>query len=310
MQSPLFKPSAIFSEQVEAAPIAVQITGAQSITKQATKQHARFAGDNQEEAASILIDHPPQNFSANVECIFESSSKRMLFIRAERFKQAELTLNICVEKNATTHVVLLLKNAHDATAKFDIKATVAEKADFTLTMFHLNEGRTIGDISVINQVNAHSNVSLFDVDRGTSKADFRLENICAAPYAAGQLTTRCMLYDKATSRIQGVPVITTGSHDADNHLDQMSILFSPQARSESVPLLSVANNAVRASHRSAIARLSDDDVFYFNTRGITKSEAEKLYLSGFLSEVARPIPVKEIANCCTEAVHHFLENAS
>ncbi len=119
-----------------------------------------------------------------------------------------------------------------------------------------------------------------------------------------------MLYDQAQSRIQAVPVIVQDAHDTSNHLDQMSILFSQQARCESVPLLSVANNAVSASHRSAIARLGDEDVFYFNTRGISRREAEKLYLSGFLGEVSRRIPVESIASCTTEAVHHFLEDVA
>ncbi len=310
MQSVLFKPLANQMDSAESRTVVPKIEGAQVVVQADGSVHAHMQGNDIEKTTSCFFEEN-KDFASRVTLKFEEGSRHLCFVRAEHFGLARLDLAIEVATQAESHIVLLIKTSRDAECAFAITSQIEADASLDISFLNLNAGTISGDISnTLCGHGAKAHATIFDMGRHSAATDLRVENICAVPHTSGNIVTRSILYDRTQSRIQGAPIISAGAHDAENHLDQMSILLSPNARSESVPLLSVANNAVRASHRSAIARMSEEDLFYCNTRGITRAEAEKLYLSGFLHQTVRGIPVEAIVNCTTEAVSHFVEDVS
>ncbi len=310
MQSTLFKPLAQRPDFAQTKQIIPEIDGAEVLTVADGSVIATMQGNDIEKTTSCFFEKH-QNFGTRTSFVFRENSHHLCFVRAEHFAEAHLDLQIEVESNAKAHFIFLVKTPLDAKCRFAIKAQVQKNASLQIIFLNLNTGSISGDISCdLQATGAKAHTAVFDMGRYRAKTDLRIENICALPHTSGSIVTRSILYDQTHSRIQGAPVINAGAHDSENHLDQMSILLSPNSHSESIPLLSVANNAVRASHRSSIARMSAEDLFYCNTRGITRAEAEKLYLSGFLHQVLRNVPVEAIANCTTEAVYHFVEDVS
>lgn len=308
MKTLLLKPSAVYPDTKGIPRIPPKIVGADSIVESKGKLTAKFAGINSSEGAYLFFEDR-HAFTSDMHFVFEKGCKRLFFFRAERFQKADLAVDITVEQDAAVDFIVLLKNEQESETKIAMTIDVKNGGNFKCAFIHLNSGRFAGDFSLqTSEERAHAEFSLFNLGRFSGVADYRIENICDTPFTSGKIVTRSILMEKASSRIQAIPVITKSAHDAENHLDQMAMLLSPEARSESVPLLSVANNAVRASHRSSVARLTEEDLFYLNTRGIGRQDAEKLLLNGFLHEIVGQIPTDSIRNCATEGVQHFLEH--
>jgi Fe-S cluster assembly scaffold protein SufB len=61
------------------------------------------------------------------------------------------------------------------------------------------------------------------------------------------------------------------------------LLMSPTARAEAVPILNRAND-VKCSHAATISNIPMEHVFYLMSRGISKIDAEKLIVEGFLAK--------------------------
>lgn len=72
----------------------------------------------------------------------------------------------------------------------------------------------------------------------------------------------------------------------ENH----TILLSAGARAETKPQLEIYADDVECSHGATTGFLSEDEQFYMRSRGIPESEARKLQLISFLSEVAERLP--------------------
>lgn len=49
--------------------------------------------------------------------------------------------------------------------------------------------------------------------------------------------------------------------------------------------MEIKNNEVKASHSASVGRIDEEQLFYLESRGVEKHDAEKLIIKGFLGEV-------------------------
>ncbi|GHV14914.1 hypothetical protein AGMMS49938_11910 [Fibrobacterales bacterium] len=72
-----------------------------------------------------------------------------------------------------------------------------------------------------------------------------------------------------------------------------SLLLSPNARAISKPELKIYCDAVECYHGATCGNLSEDDLFYLQSRGMTLENAKKILQNAFAKEVAREHPSEE-----------------
>ena len=79
-----------------------------------------------------------------------------------------------------------------------------------------------------------------------------------------------------------IPKNTNGCEGFQNH---RGILLSDQAKIVATPQLEIWSEDVVCSHGSAVGPLPEEEIFYLETRGLKKSEAEKILLSCFFNDI-------------------------
>ena len=79
-----------------------------------------------------------------------------------------------------------------------------------------------------------------------------------------------------------IPKNTNGCEGYQNH---RGILLSDKAKISAIPQLEIWSEDVVCSHGSAVGPLPEEEVFYLQSRGLKKSEAEKLLLSSFFNDI-------------------------
>jgi len=70
--------------------------------------------------------------------------------------------------------------------------------------------------------------------------------------------------------------------------------LSDKAQVHSLPKLEIATDDVKCSHGATIASLDPQQLFYLQSRGITKDQAEKMLIEGFTRPVLEEIPIQRI----------------
>lgn len=79
-----------------------------------------------------------------------------------------------------------------------------------------------------------------------------------------------------------IPKNTNGCEGYQNH---RGILLSDKAKIMATPQLEIWSEDVVCSHGSAVGPLPEDEVFYLESRGLKKTEAEKILLSSFFNDI-------------------------
>jgi Fe-S cluster assembly protein SufD len=87
-----------------------------------------------------------------------------------------------------------------------------------------------------------------------------------------------------------------------------NLLLTEGARADSVPNLEIETGKIEgAGHASASGRFDDEQLFYLMARGVPESDAKKLVVRGFLSEMIQKIGVEEVEQRLIKTIELELE---
>ena len=110
---------------------------------------------------------------------------------------------------------------------------------------------------------------------------------------------QAILFDSARLTIEPLVRIIKGSRGADTSVTLRTILAGNNARDTSQPYLEIDENNVKARHSATIGKIGDDELFYLQSRGLEKSEAEKIMIMGVINEFMKYIPLQNQSDIFT-----------
>lgn len=94
--------------------------------------------------------------------------------------------------------------------------------------------------------------------------------------------------------------ITALVSDVKGHTECNGIIVSDEASIVAIPELEARAKNVELTHEAAIGKISEDEIFYLQTRGFTREEAISLIIGGFLESGLSELPAN---------VEKYLKNA-
>ncbi|MEK7595665.1 MAG: SufD family Fe-S cluster assembly protein [Patescibacteria group bacterium] len=106
---------------------------------------------------------------------------------------------------------------------------------------------------------------------------------------------RGVLKDSSYSSFKGMIKIEKNAQQTNSYLDDDVLILGKNARNESEPTLEIEADNVKATHGATTGRISEEQVFYLTSRGLTKEQAEELIVKGFLEPVLAKIRESQIS---------------
>lgn len=71
-----------------------------------------------------------------------------------------------------------------------------------------------------------------------------------------------------------------------------TLILDPESKSDTYPLNIVSNSSSSLEHEATVSKISDDQLFYLESRGLSKKEALELIVMGFVEPFARELPLE------------------
>lgn len=101
----------------------------------------------------------------------------------------------------------------------------------------------------------------------------------------GDLLLKGALKDKSRAVFRGLIKIDPTGQQTNSYLKNDNLILSETARADSIPSLEIDANDVRASHGATIGQISEEYIFYLQSRGIPRGTAVRMIVEGFFSSV-------------------------
>ncbi len=122
-------------------------------------------------------------------------------------------------------------------------------------------------------------------------------------FTTGDLLFKGVLKERARAVFQGLIKIHPGAQDTNAYLSDQTLLLSDEARADSIPSLEIEANEVRASHGATVSQIDEDQIFYLMTRGLSRPEAVRIIVMGFMQPVMDRVPLESVV----EKLHAALD---
>jgi len=113
-----------------------------------------------------------------------------------------------------------------------------------------------------------------------------------APNTSSRLVSRSVIQGDAKAVFRGKVYVAKNARGAKGHVECSTLLLSPQAKTETIPVLDAENDEVELAHEATVGRISKDHLFYLMSRGLTEQEALSLIVNGFVSPILKEIPLE------------------
>jgi Fe-S cluster assembly protein SufB len=112
----------------------------------------------------------------------------------------------------------------------------------------------------------------------------------------------------SSNTYRGLVKIVAGAENARNYSQCDSMLVGNQCSAHTVPYIEVKNKSATLEHEASTSRLSEDQIFYLQSRGLNSEKAISMLVNGFCKEVFKQLPL-EFSVEAVKLIEMKLENS-
>ncbi len=145
-------------------------------------------------------------------------------------------------------------------------------------------------------------MSGFYFSNGKQHLDHDTQQNHLAPNTTSDLLFKGALLDESRSIWQGMIYVDPNASKTDGYQANRNLVLSGKARADSIPGLEILTDDVRCTHGATIGKIDQDLIFYLQTRGLNRKEAEKMVVEGFFDPIMQRIPFDAIRERFKKAI--------
>ncbi|HXF43726.1 MAG TPA: Fe-S cluster assembly protein SufB [Pyrinomonadaceae bacterium] len=97
---------------------------------------------------------------------------------------------------------------------------------------------------------------------------------------------------RSNNSYRGLVKVMPKAENARNYTQCDSMLIGSKAKANTFPYIEVMNASARVEHEATTSRISEEQLFYLQQRGISEEDAISLIINGFCKEVFRELPME------------------
>jgi len=196
-----------------------------------------------------------------------------------------------VGEGAQLHYTIEQSAAPTARVMLTRRALLGKDAKLRLALAELGGEHVVERIRVVEAEHGGDvEMSGFFFADADQHVDLETEVIHAAGATESQTLIRSAGTGRGQGRYLGNIKILKAAHGANASLRDDALLLSKESHVDSIPALEIAANDVKAFHGATVGAISEDEIFYAQTRGLERSQAERMIALGFFEPAIARFP--------------------
>lgn len=130
------------------------------------------------------------------------------------------------------------------------------------------------------------------ITKGRQQADTGTKMIHMGRNTKSRIISKGISAGKSDNTYRGLVKILAGADGARNFTQCDSLLIGDQCGAHTVPYIESKNPSAKLEHEATTSKISEDQLFYCQQRGLSAEEATALIVNGFCKEVMQNLPME------------------
>jgi Fe-S cluster assembly protein SufB len=113
-----------------------------------------------------------------------------------------------------------------------------------------------------------------------------------APHTSSTIISKSVARGGGRTSYRGLVQVNPRAHHSRSTVKCDALLVDTISRSDTYPYVDVRTDDVTMGHEATVSKVSDDQLFYLMSRGLTEDEAMAMVVRGFVEPIARELPME------------------
>lgn len=149
--------------------------------------------------------------------------------------------------------------------------------------------------AILRGKNAKASILAVSIANGPYIKDNGAKVYHLAPNTKSEVIAKSISSNGGLTIYRGLIYIAKGAISAASHVQCDSLLLDEKSRSMTIPHNQVLEANAEVTHEATAGRISEDALFYLQSRGLSEDESKSLIVLGFMHDLIRELPF-EMAN--------------
>jgi len=113
-----------------------------------------------------------------------------------------------------------------------------------------------------------------------------------APHTSSSIISKSIARAGGRASYRGEIRVAAGAHHSANTVRCDALLVDNISRSDTYPSVDVREDDVSMGHEATVSRVSEEQLFYLQSRGLPEDEAMAMIVRGFIEPIAKELPME------------------
>ncbi len=145
-----------------------------------------------------------------------------------------------------------------------------------------------------NLIGDHSQGAFYSVALTNNKmqADTGTKMVHIGKNTKSTIISKGISAEQSENNYRGLVKIMPGAYNARNYSQCDSMLVGDKCSANTFPYIEVKNNTATVEHEASTTKISEDQLFYLQSRGLDMEKSISLIVNGFCNEVFKTLPLE------------------
>lgn len=113
-----------------------------------------------------------------------------------------------------------------------------------------------------------------------------------APETSSVITSKSVSKNGGRTSYRGMLKVAKGARNSKSTVRCDALILDPQSRSDTYPTMDIQEERVTIGHEASVSKIGEEQLFYFQSRGISQAQAEVMIVNGFVEPIVRELPME------------------
>lgn len=113
-----------------------------------------------------------------------------------------------------------------------------------------------------------------------------------APHTSSTVKAKSISIAGGRTNYRGHIYIKKGAKGSTTAVECDALMFDDVSKTDTMPYIEVLEQDVAVAHEARVGRISDENIFYLMSRGLSEEQAIELIVNGFMEDVTKELPIE------------------
>jgi len=238
------------------------------------------------EPVSIVVVAKERSLVHKTEVVLETGASLDLvenYVGIGKFN-ANILSTFEIEKNVNLTVKTVSDMPAESVVYHHKHVQMENDSVIDTTNFIINDTNMVfEDFTHLIGRGAEADVKTVAITSGEQKQNITVRVMNIAEDTTGNITNYGIVKDDAHLVLNGIGKIQKAAKASDNQQETRLLNLSKTAEAIANPFLLIDEGDITAGHAASIGQLDEEQIYYLMSRGMSRKEASKMIVSGFLA---------------------------